>query len=61
MTEPVVAGRVPAKVMLEAGKDYDGLADHQVHSLNSEAFIGGHSDVRGEEIGEVIVQAMAAT
>ena len=47
--------------MLEAGKDYDGLADHQVHNLNSEAFISGHSDVRGEEIGEVIVQAIGAT
>ena len=50
-----------SRPMLEAGKDYDGLADHQVHSLDSEAFIGGHSDVRGEEIGEVIVQAMGAT
>ena len=47
--------------MLEVGKDYDGLADHQVHNLESEAFISGHSDVRGEEIGEVIVQAIGAT
>jgi hypothetical protein len=32
-----------------------------VHNLNSQAFISGHSDVRGEEIGEVIVQAIGAT
>ena len=49
------------RTMLKAGEDYDGLADHQVHNLNSEAFISGHSDVRGEEIGEVIVQAIGAT
>jgi pimeloyl-ACP methyl ester carboxylesterase len=47
--------------MLKAGEDYDGLADHQVHNLNSDTFISGHSDVRIAEVGEVIVQAMGAT
>jgi len=49
------------RTMLAAGQDYDGLGDHQVHNLDGAAFISGHSDVRGEEIGEVIVQAIAAT
>jgi pimeloyl-ACP methyl ester carboxylesterase len=47
--------------MLAAGKDYDGLRDHQVHNLQADAFISAHSDVRGAEVGEVIVQAIGAT
>jgi hypothetical protein len=50
-----------SRTMLKVGENYDGLADHQVHNLDSAAFISGHSDVRGEEIGEVIVQAVGAT
>ena len=50
-----------AREMLAAGKDYDGLRDHQVHNLHADEFISGHSDVKGSEIGEVIVQAIGAT
>ncbi len=47
--------------MLDAGKDYAGLDQHTVCNLLADKFIGGHSDVRGKPVGEVIVQAIAAS
>ena len=47
--------------MLDAGKDYAGLDQHAVCNLLADKYIGAHSDVRGKPVGEVIVQAIAAT
>ena len=47
--------------MLPVGKDYEALDQHEIHNLLADQFIGGHGDVRGPEVGEIIVQALAAT
>src|SRR6185503_2758585 len=47
--------------MLDVGKDYVGLDQHAVCNLLADKYIGGHSDVRGKPVGEIIVQAIAAS
>lgn len=49
------------ETMLGVGQDYPGLTNHAIHNLLADAFIKSHSDVRGAEVGEVIVQAMLAS
>jgi hypothetical protein len=47
--------------MLDTGNDYDALDQHAVYNLLADEYIGSHSKVRGPQVGEVIVQAMAVT
>jgi hypothetical protein len=47
--------------MLDVGKDYVGLDKNAVYNLLADKFISSHSDVRGKQVGEVIVQAIAAS
>jgi thioesterase domain-containing protein len=49
-----------SRTLLDVGGSY-AFADHQVCSLNGDAFITGHSDVTGRQVAYAVLTAVAGT